>query len=621
MISPASLKTILSSLAVGLTATAFAGIALAEDTDDESVAGREAAVPNNPLKDAYFGEQHVHTSYSLDAFIGGNRLTPDDAYRFAKGSPVTVAGRPHSIGRPLDFVAVTDHAEFLGEMYSTQVEDAEGHNDPKLVELRSLTDFEDQEAWFTEYVVANNRSGSPQHTDFYYGDGVLHSGWQVLIDAARRHYEPGTFTTIPAFEWSAAPNGGNMHRNVHFRDMNLPDLPFSNIDSSDEEKLWDWLATQKANGSTVLAIPHNSNASKGQMFEAVDNAGNPIDADYARTRVKWEPLIEMMQIKGNSEVVASLWPADEYADFENAPSISNYSDRTFDKNDFVRWAVTKGLDYQRKLGVNPYKLGFMGGTDSHNSLPGDVAEGNYVGSHGGADGSVERRRDADIAGWIMGKDSNPGSISGVWATKNTRGAIWDAMNARETFATSGPRIKVRFFGGADLTADPIDAVALVEGGYAKGVPMGGTLEGIDGRPTFVVQAMMDPIGANLDRIQIIKGWVDDAGEPQEKIIDVVWSDDRQPDDEGKLPPVGNTVDLETAYYTNDIGAPQLIGSWTDDDFDQDAPALYYARVLEIPTPRWSTYDAVRNNMPLLDGVPATIQERAWTSPIWYTPAG
>ncbi len=593
-------------------------------TDDKAgaqtatIEDREAAVAENPLKNAYFGETHVHTSYSLDAYIGGARLTPDDAYRFAKGETVTLNGQQHNIVKPLDFAAVTDHAEYIGEMYSTQVEGAPGHEQDLLVELRGLKAFEEQEEWFTVNVVKNQRSAKPEHPPFYAGEETTRSAWQLMIKAARDHYQPGSFTTLVGYEWTAAPQGGNMHRNVLFHDMNVPELPFSSIESSDEEQLWKWMAAQEAEGRKLFAIPHNSNASKGMMFEPVDNSGKPIDAEYARTRSRYERLIEMMQIKANSEVIASLWPADEFADFENGKSITNFSNRTFTQNNFVRWAVIKGLDYEDKLGENPYRLGFIGGSDSHNGTPSDVVEDNYIGSHGAADGTLERRRDKDIAGWILVKDSNPGSIAGVWATKNTRGAIWDAMYNRETFATSGTRIKPRFFGGAGLSK-PADASALVKDGYEKGVAMGGTLKSLAATPTFTVHALKDPNGANLDRIQIIKGWVDAKGEPKDKIIDVVWSGDRKLDSKGKLPPVGNTVDLKTATYTNTIGSTELIGSWTDPDFDPKQHALYYVRVLEIPTPRWSTYDAVKNNLPLLKDVPATIQERAWTSPIWYTP--
>jgi hypothetical protein len=581
----------------------------------------EAAVAENPLKDAYFGETHVHTSYSLDAYIGGARITPDEAYKFAQGADVVVNGQKHNIGRPLDWVAVSDHAEFIGEMYSTQVPGAKGGDNPMLDELRNLKTVDEQRAWFLKYVVNNNRGDSPAHPPFFAGPETTRSAWKdIEIKAAVDNYRPGKFTTLVGYEWTAAPKAGNMHRNVIFRDLDVPDMPFSALDSNDEEKLWAWMAEQEKKGSRLLAIPHNSNGSKGMMFEPIDNAGKPITADYARLRSHFERLIEMMQIKGNSEVVQSLWPADEFANFENADSLATYSGRTFKKENFVRWAVAKGLDYQAKLGENPYKLGFIGGTDNHNGLPSDVAEDDYIGSHGPADGTLEARREGEIDGWIKAKESNPGSLSGVWATKNTRAAIWDAMAARESFVTSGTRIKVRFFAGADLPGQPTDPRALVEQGYKSGVPMGGTVRGATRSPTFTVWASKDPAGANLDRVQIIKGWVNAKGEPQDKVIDVVWSGDRKPGKNGKLPAVGNTVDLQKATYTNAIGSPELMGSWTDPAFDPKQHAIYYVRVLEIPTPRFTTYDAVRNSLPLLKDVPATLQERAWTSPIWYTPS-
>jgi hypothetical protein len=584
-----------------------------------SVAAAEAAVPENPLKDAYFGETHVHTSYSLDAYIGGARLTPSDAYGFAKGADVEINGTRHNIVKPLDFAAVSDHAEYLGEMHATQVPGVEGYDHPLLDELRNLQTVEEQRVWYLREVVGNSRGGDPEHTEFYPGDAVFESGWRVLVDAAAEHYEPGRFTTLVGFEWTGVQEGGNMHRNVLFRDTIVPDVPLSSIDTTDEEELWAWMAAQDAAGSTLLAIPHNSNGSKGKMFETVDNAGNPLTAEYARNRAEWEPLIEMMQIKGNSEVVASLWPEDEFADFENAVSLQNFSDRAYRRENFVRYAVIKGLDYADRLGANPYQLGFIGGTDNHNGAPSDVVEDNYIGSHGPTDGSLEERRQGEIDGWLLSSESNPGSLAGVWATRNTRGAIWDAMKARETFVTSGTRIKPRFFCGMGLASEAPGTGALAEAGYADGVPMGGTMTSGEGAPTCWVHALKDPDGANLDRIQIIKGWVDAQGEPQERIIDVVWSGDRIRGADGSLPAVGNTVHLETAEYTNDIGSPELTGAWTDDDFDPDQHAVYYVRVLEIPTPRFTTYDAVRNGLPLLDNVPATIQERAWTSPIWYSP--
>jgi hypothetical protein len=574
---------------------------------------------SNPLRDAYFGETHMHTAYSLDAYIGGTRLTPDDAYRFAKGESVIVDGQQLSRKRPLDFVAVTDHAEYLGEMYSTLVEGAPGHDQDLLKQLRNLQTLEEKQQWFLKYVVENNRGTAPQHPSFFAGPETVKSAWQVAIDAAERNNDPGKFTAFVAYEWSGAPNGGNLHRNIIYRDGQVPDMPMSYIDINREDGLWVWMAKHEAQGKKALAIPHNSNASKQMMFPDVDAAGKPIDREYAQRRQHFEPLVEMMQIKGNSEVHRKFWAGDEFADFENADSIQKYSERVFQKRDFVREGLKLGVAFEKQLGTNPFKYGIIGGTDNHNGIPSDVAEDSFVGGHGPEDGTVERRRTGGVGGWIDGKDLSIGSLAGVWATENTRAAIWDAMKRRETFATSGPRMKIRLFGGVELPASPDNPKKLVEQGYQLGVPMGSDLGSIAAAPTFTVYAMKDADGANLDRIQIIKGWVDSDGTTHEEIINVAWSGDRKPDSNGLLPAVGNTVDLKTAKYSNSIGAATLIGSWTDKDFDPEQHAFYYARVLEIPTPRWSTYDAVKNNLPLLPDVAATIQERAWSSPIWYKP--
>jgi hypothetical protein len=584
-----------------------------------------AQVPTNPLKEAYFGEQHLHTAYSLDAYIGGARLMPSDAYRFAKGEEVEVSGVKFKLARPLDWAAVTDHAEYIGEMYSTMVPGAPGHDQAQLKELRGLTSIEEREKWFLEYVVKNNRGETPQHPPFFAGDSTTASGWKAILAAAEEHNQPGKFTTIPAFEWSAAPKGGNLHRNVFFRDARVPERPMSYVDINREEGLWDWLASLEKQGMQVIAIPHNSNASKGMMFPAQDSSGRPLDRGYAEMRNRFEPLIEMMQIKGNSEVHRWFWAGDEFAGFENADSLGEYSGRDlkkFGRQNWVRWGVTKGLAYEKSLGVNPFQYGFVGGTDNHNGTPSNVAEDNFMaGSHGAADGTVALRREGEVGGWLKGRDLNPGSITGVWAPQNTRAAIFDALKARETFATSGPRIKVRLFGQWGPPAASPDYRSLVEAGYRQGVPMGGRLEASvgTGAPTFTVWAMKEADGANIDRIQIVKGWVDVKGEPQDRVYDVAWSGPRKPDAKGKLPPVGSTVDLKQATYSNSIGAGELSGVWTDPQFDPRQGAVYYARVLLIPTPRWSTYDAVRAGLPLQTGVAPTVQERAWTSPIWVMP--
>ena len=375
-----------------------------------------------------------------------------------------------------------------------------------------------------------------------------------------------------------------------------------------------------------MAIPHNSNASKGMMFDANMPDGKPLTPEYVKLRNKYERAIEMMQIKGNSEVHRSFWAADEFADFENADSLGTYSGRdlnAFGRKNWVRYGLGKGLDYQQKMGVNPYQYGIVGGTDSHNGTMSNVAEDNFMaGSHGGADGSVQSRRDSEVGGWLKGPDLNPGAITGVWAPQNTREAIYDGIYNRESFATSGPRIKVRFFGQFGAAAPINDYKTMVEQGYSKGVPMGGTLKAGSGMPTFTVWASKGPrdVDGNLDRIQIIKSWVGADGEPQDHVYDVVWSGDRKPDAKGKVPAVGNTVDLKTATFTNSIGAPELKGTWTDAAFDASQGAVYYVRVIQIPTPRWSTYDAIRSKLPLQGGVASAVQERAWSSPIWYTPS-
>jgi hypothetical protein len=574
----------------------------------------------NPEKNLYFGETHVHTAYSLDAFLGGTRQTPGDAYRFAKGETVIVNGQPHNMRRPLDFAAVTDHAEYLGEMYAALNPDAPGHDIPQIQELIGLTDMAERRNWFIEYVVKNNRGDKPKHTAFYPGPGSVKSGWKVVTEAAAEHNEPGVFTTFNAFEWSSAPGGGNLHRNIIFRGAAVPDIPMGASDIVYEEGLWDWLMTQEQQGARSIALPHNSNASKGNMFPARDHSGKPLDAQYAGLRSHFERAIEMMQVKGNSEVTPQFWAADEFSDFENAPSIAKFSGRVPMKENYVRYGVVKGMAVEQDIGTNPFKLGFLGGTDSHNGLTADVDEDNFVGAHGAEDATPQRRQSAEVGGWIAAREQTPGSITGVWATSNTRESIWDAIHDREVYATSGPRMAVRFFGGWDYQPAMLERADVIKQAYKGGVPMGGDLSKAGSKaPKFLILASKDALGANLDRIQVIKGWVDNDGTTHDKVFDVSWSGDRIPGADGKLPAVGNTVDLATATYRNTIGSEELATVWVDPEFNPEQRTLYYARVLEIPTPRWTTFDAVRTGLPLLDNVASTIQERAWSSPIWYTP--
>jgi hypothetical protein len=580
-----------------------------------------AEVAENPLRDVYYGETHVHTAYSLDAFLGGTRQTPADAYRHARGEAVVVNGKPHRLRRPLDFAAVTDHAEYLGEMYATLHPDSPGHDQAEIQELLGLSDPETRRQWFLKYVIGNSRSANPGHLPFYPGAAVVASGWREMVEAAEAAYAPGVFTSFAGFEWTSAPQGANLHRNVLFRGNRVPALPMSSFDIQREEALWRWLRELESEGIRSLALPHNANASKGLMFPDTYSNGDPLDADYARLRDHFERAIEIMQVKGNSEVHRNFWRADEFADFENADSIAQFSGRVAEARNYVRHGVVKGLALGQDLGTNPFKLGFIGGTDSHNGLMGATDEYSFVGGHGLEDETPRRRQTAEVGGWLAARDQSPGSLTAAWATSNTREAIWDAMHRRETFATSGTRLAVRFFGGWTYDEALLARADVIEKAYAGGVPMGSDLRESRGHPAprFIVLASKDALGANLDRIQIIKGWVDEAGELRDRVYDVRWAGERTPDTNGRLPPVGNTVDLNTATYRNSIGAPELAAVWQDPDFDPGLPALYYVRVLEIPTPRWTTYDAVRAALPLPDDVPATIQERAWSSPIWYTP--
>ncbi len=584
------------------------------------VAEAAHAIPVNPLKEAYFGETHLHTSASMDAFIGGNRISTQDAYRFARGEEVVINGSPMKLRRPLDFCAVTDHAEYLGETYTLMSPGTPGFDDPVARQMREVTNLEDGLALFVQYVVTPNRTGEKPHPDFWQGYASVKSQWRNNFEATEKFNEPGKFTTLHAYEWSSAPKAGNLHRNVFFRDTVVPDLPFSAVEGRDPRQLWDWMKEQKGKGSQVFAIPHNSNGSKGLMFPEEDLSGNPIGPDYIRLRSEMEPAIEMMQIKGNSEVYPKFWPNDELAGFETAESIQNYSNRTFEARNFVRYGLKRGLKYQDEQGVNPFKYGFVGGTDNHNGAPGNVEEDNYrVGSHGLADQTASDRLHNSIDGWATAYDINPGAITGVWAESNTRGAIWDAMMQKETFATSGPRIKVRMFGGFGFEAAYPDYQAMVTAGMRDGVPMGGDLpKGLPGAPRFLVWAAKDPMGPNLDRIQIIKGWVAN-GEMKEQIYNVAVSDRRAIGSDGSVESLDAPVNLETGAFAKDKGAPELSAVWEDPDFDPGQQAFYYTRVIQLPTARWTLWDEIREGIAYPENVAKTIQERAWGSPIWYQP--
>lgn len=592
----------------------------ASEMTTESASEGSGNVQVNPLKEAYFGETHLHTSASMDAYIGGNRVSTEEAYRFARGEEVMINGSPMKLKRPLDFAAISDHAEYLGETYTLMNPGTPGYDDPIATQMREVDNLEDGLALFVKYVVTPNRTGSKPHPDFWQGVESVKSQWRKNFEATEKFNDPGKFTTIHAYEWSSAPKAGNLHRNVLFRDTVVPEVPFSAVEGRDPQQLWEWMKEQKAKGSKLFAIPHNSNGSKGLMFPDKDLSGNPVDADYIRTRNEMEPLIEMMQIKGNSEVYPKFWPNDEFANFETAESIQNYSDRTFEERNFVRYGLKRGLKYQEDFTMNPFKYGFAGGTDNHNGAPSNVEEDNYsVGSHGLADQTAEARVNNAIDGWATAYDINPGALTGVWADSNTRGAIWDAMKNKETFTTSGPRIKVRMFAGYGL-ADRYDSYqGMVEAGLANATPMGGDLPVSSGdAPKIMVWAQKDPIGPNLDRIQIIKGWVEN-GKMMEKIYNVALSDNRSVQADGSVEPLDAPVNMETGAFTTDKGAPELTAVWEDPDFNPAQQAFYYTRVIQLPTARWTLWDEIREGVTFPESVARTLQERAWGSPVWYTP--
>ena len=576
-------------------------------------------VPTNPLKEAYFGETHVHTAYSLDAYIGGARLRPEDALRFAMGEEVSSHDVKMKLHVPLDFCAVTDHAEYIGEMYSMMTPGAKGYDQEATNAIRNAKTYEEAQMLFMKYVAGNNRGAHPQHPEFYQGVETTKSGWKEIQAATEKYYKPGKFTTLHAFEWSAAPGGANLHRNIIFRTNKVTDLPMSAYEIPREEELWQWLKKENEAGHKVLAIPHNSNASKGLMFNEVDSKGKTIDSEYAKMRQEYEPLIEMMQIKGNSEVVPRFWANDEFADFENCSSMEKYSGRVYLKKSFVRYGLERGILYQDQLGVNPYKYGFVGGTDNHNGLPSNVEEDNYkVGSHGVADLTAQSRATKAVDGWAEAYDINPGALTGVWAPANTRENIWDGMKAKETFATSGTRIKVRFFAGYDYASQYKTYEELVKEGYKKGVPMGGDLK-LNGskKPQFIVWAIKDPNSANLDRIQIVKGWIE-KGEMKEKVFNVAVSDGRLIKADGSTTKLVAPIDLKTGAFNTNKGSTELKTVWTDPGFDASQNAFYYVRVIQLPTARWTYFDELREQVKHKTEVPKSIAERAWSSPIWFT---
>jgi hypothetical protein len=587
----------------------------------------------------FWGDTHLHTALSMDAGLFGARLGLEDAYRFARGEQVTASsGQPAKLGRPLDWLVIADHSDGMGFFNDLAA------GNPQILK------FEQARPWYDGLqaggeaatnaalnlitTFAQGDIDTQMMAEYSPGGKTYASVWEKVIDSAERFNDPGSFTTIIGFEWTSLVAGNNLHRNVLFRDG--PDkaglvVPFTTqapVGSTDPLDLYAWLENYEATtGGSALAIAHNGNLSNGLMFPVdAQYTGRAIDATYVESRAKWEPLYETTQIKGDGEAHPYLSPEDEFANYETW-DIGNL-DLTQAKTpemlqyEYTRQALKNGLLLEDRLGTNPYKFGLVGSTDSHTALS-TAEEDNFFGKFK----TLEPRKDRwnfplitgptdSYIGWEMAASG----VTGIWATENTREALWDAMYRRETFATSGPRMSVRFFGGFDFDEADLDG-DWVAAGYEKGVPMGADLESApDGKAIgFLISALKDPEGANLDRVQVIKGWVDAEGETHERVFDVKWSGDRAPGADGKLPPVGNTVNLETAEYSNDIGAAEFTALFTDPEFDPSLKAVYYVRVLEIPTPRWTLYDKARFGSEPADNVPLTHQERAFSSPIWYTP--
>ena len=584
-----------------------------------AIATSSAQQPN-PERNAYFGETHIHTSWSFDAYTFGNlKAGPEDAYKFAMGEPIDhPAGYKIQITRPLDFLAVTDHAEYVGIAPLANDPNSDISKLPiaENLKVRSKEDIRRVYMFLGASIMKNEPI--PELTNPEVKGGV----WKQIVGTADKYYRPGKFTTFAAYEWTSTPDNRNMHRNIIFRDSKkVPGYPFSSLDSDHPEDLWNWMDTQRKAGNELLAISHNANLSDGIMFPLeVDSKNKPIDAAWAQERVNNEPLTEIHQLKGTSETHPMLSPNDEFADYELLNYLFGGAERAPKiHGSYIREAWQNGLAMQENRGYNPYKMGVVGASDSHNTASG-YSQRNYFGGHGMLDATPESRLSGKKElGLNVGLLSTAG-LGGVWSEENTRESIFAAMQRKETFGTSGVRIKVRLFGGWDFRPDIVNQKGWVKTGYAKGVPMGGNLPLKAGKePTFIVWAVKDPDDANLDRIQIIKGWTK-SGQIFEKIYDVAWSGSRKLDSvTGKVPAVGNTVDVKNATYTNTIGAIELKKVWRDPDFDPSLPAFYYVRVLQIPTPRWSTYDAKKLGVPPPSFVPATVQERAWTSPIWYAP--
>ncbi len=596
------------------------------------------ATGSAPTK-VYWGDTHLHTAFSMDAGAFGARMGPEDAYQFARGEEVdsATAGRAR-LARPLDFLVVADHSDNMGffpDLFAGKPDLLADPTGKQWYDLAKAGGESGIKA-ASQIIDAFSRGKFPEKLMYWPDSQNYKDAWAKTIAAAEKYNDPGRFTAFIGYEWtSQVPPGQNLHRVVIYRDgadkasQGVPATTYPPHGSTDPEYLWKFLqAYENKTGGKVLAIPHNGNLSNGLMFPGVNHVTKqPITKAYAETRARWEPLYETTQIKGDGEAHPFLSPNDEFADFgtwdKGNLNLSELKKKEMLEFEYARSALKLGLAHETKLGTNPYKFGQIGSTDSHTGMT-TADDDNYFGKHAGAEPSPKRMEHAfakfgDLA--IYNWETLASGYIAVWAKENTRAALFDAMQRKEVYGTTGPRMTVRFFGGWDFSSADLKDRQPAKVGYAKGVPMGGDLKKAPAgkSATFLIAALKDPIGANLDRIQVVKGWMDAKGALQEKVYDVSWSGGRKAGADGKLPAVGNTVDVARATYTNSIGASELLTAWTDPDFDPAERAFYYLRVLEIPTPRWTAYDSYRYGVPLVKGDSGIHQERGYTSPIWYTP--
>jgi len=584
--------------------------------------GSTAFAQKLPERNAYFGELHIHSSWSVDAYVfGTQRLGPEEATKYAMGQPtIHPGGFKVQLKQPLDFTIVMDHSEYTGALAM-----ADDPNSPLRKNSPILADTLRFGTWANgmdlyKLLAVTLIKGTPIKT--LQGPEVAGYAWKQIGIIADRHYKPGTFTTFPGWEWTSTPDYKNLHRIVLFKNpARVPSDEFSSLDSTDPADLWKWMDQQEAAGNDVMAISHNGNLSDGVLYpRRLAWSGTPIDRKYADTRMRHEPVAEITQVKGQSETTPYLSPGDEFANFNVFVwMLLGAKGTPTDYGSYMRLALRDGIAMQGALGYNPYKFGFVAASDSHSAVSA-YRQDNYFGEHSTFDDTPQKRLSPIRHLNMDNRQVNPAGLAGVWAEENTRESIWDAVRRKETFATSGLRMKVRLFGGWQYHPAMVKAKDWVKTARAKGVPMGGDLpEKTSKAPSFIVWAERDPTGPNLDRIQIIKGWAK-QGQSFEKVYDVAWAGARKLEPAtGKLPQIGSTVDISKGAYKNTIGGSELIGVWTDPDFDPVLDAFYYARVLTIAVPRWTTIDAAKLGVTPPEMVPLTVQERAWSSPIWYTP--